>query len=114
MENKDTTTTIEPAPAVATVATQTTTTIEPAPAVATVATETTTIETAPEPAPEPAPETVEARLDRIEALLDYGQSSYVYIAILFIIIACIVVFYLFDMNTFLIVMTTCLFMFGGV
>jgi hypothetical protein len=66
-----------------------------------------------EPTAAAAIEPVEARLDRIEALLaSSGPSNYV--PILFIIIACLVVFYLFDMNTFLMVMTTCLFIFGGV
>ena len=130
MENEQTITAIEPVAEVATqtaappthsvatqttaaaapthsVATQTTAAIEPVAAAAaapTVATQTTAAAAAIEP--------VEARLDRIEALLaSSGPSNY--IPILFIIIACLVVFYLFDMNTFLMVMTTCLFVFGG-
>ena len=112
MEN-DKTTAIEPTAATATVATQTTTAIEPTAATAIEPTAATAIEPTAATAIEPTAATVEARLDRIEELLSRsGPSNYA--PLLFIIIACLVVFYLFDMNTFLMVMTTCLFIFGGV
>jgi hypothetical protein len=107
MENEQTITAIEPVAEVATQTVEVQTTA--AAATHSVATQTTA---AIEPTAAAAIEPVEARLDRIEALLaSSGPSNYV--PILFIIIACLVVFYLFDMNTFLMVMTTCLFVFGG-